>query len=170
VDAAREHFTYLRDAERRGATVQTVLGDARLVLEDELTAGSQEYAVLIVDAFSSDAVPVHLLTAEAFDLYQKHLAPEGIIAIHISNTYLDLTPVVRALTTNSGLTPLFVKGERDKDVGVLESMWVIITANPEFLADPEVVAAVAPWPADSKDPFLWTDSYSSLLPLLKSYR
>ncbi len=167
---AREYFTYLQDAERRGATGETILGDARLVLEDELLAGSQEYGVLIVDAFSSDAVPVHLLTAEAFDLYRQHLAPDGIIAIHVSNNYLDLTPVVRALANKDGLTPVLVKNEPDSAQGVDRAAWVIVTASREFLADSQVVAAATPWPGDAIVPFLWTDGYSSLVPLLTSNR
>ena len=91
-------FTYLRDSR---ATVSTVVGDGRLRLEE---APDAAYDLIVLDAFSSDAVPVHLLTQEAFDLYASKLSPGGAIMVHVSNRYLDLEPVVAASADHLGWT------------------------------------------------------------------
>jgi spermidine synthase len=156
---ARDVFTYLRESQ---AKIEIVHGDARLSLEAE---PPQNYDVIAVDAFSGDAIPVHLLTAEAIQLYQRHLAPGGIIAVHISNNYLNLAPVVQAQADHAGLQAVIVSTEDDDDTGAFSSDWVLVTANQEFMALPEITAASAkiePWPSLR----LWTDDYSSLLPIL----
>src|SRR5205807_9355570 len=89
VELARSEFTFLKDSR---AKVEVALGDARLSLERE---PAQNFDVLALDAFSSDAIPVHLLTVEAFKTYLRHLKPDGVLAVHISNRYLDLVPVVQ---------------------------------------------------------------------------
>ena len=94
---AETYFTYLADARERGATVEVVLGDARLSLERELKQAPQDFDLLVLDAFSGDSIPIHLLTQEAFDIYLRHLAPEGALAVHVSNRHLDLAPVVYGL-------------------------------------------------------------------------
>ncbi|MFZ5829847.1 MAG: spermidine synthase [Planctomycetota bacterium] len=100
LEIARTWFTYLRDSP---AKVEVELGDARLTLERELAENRpQGFHVLALDAFSSDAIPTHLLTNEAFAVYDKHLAPDGVLAVHISNRYLDLSPVVRKLADKHG--------------------------------------------------------------------
>ena len=156
---ARNVFTYLRESQ---AKVEIVHGDARLSMEAE---PPENYDVIAVDAFSGDAIPVHLITAEAIKLYQRHLAPGGIIAFHISNHYLSLGPVVQEQADHAGLHAVMVSTADDDDTGAFSSDWVLVTANEQFLALPEIASASA-----RIDPRarlrLWTDDYSSLLPIL----
>ena len=156
---AKNVFTYLRDSK---AKIEIVHGDARLSLEAEPPEG---YDVIAVDAFSGDAIPVHLITAEAIKLYQRHLRAGGIIAFHISNLYLDLAPVVKQQADHAGLKSVIVSTKDNPETGAYNADWVLVTANEEFLALPEVDAASAeiePRPGLR----LWTDDYSSLLPIL----
>jgi SAM-dependent methyltransferase len=156
---ARNVFTYLRESK---AKIEIAHGDARLSMEAE---PPENYDVIAVDAFSGDAIPVHLLTAEALKLYQRHLAPGGIIAFHISNTYLKLGPVVQEQADHAGLHAVLVSTEDDDDTGAFSSDWVLVTANEKFLALPEIAnasAKIEPKPGLR----LWTDDYSSLLPIL----
>src|SRR5579859_243683 len=156
---AKNVFTYLRESK---AKIEIAHGDARLSMEAE---PPENYDVIAVDAFSGDAIPVHLLTAEALKLYQRHLAPGGIIAFHISNTYLRLGPVVQEQADHAGLHAVLVTTEDDDDTGAFSSDWVLVTANEKFLALPEIAnasAKIEPKPGLR----LWTDDYSSLLPIL----
>ena len=156
---ANNVFTYLRDSK---ATIEIVRGDARLSLEAEPPQG---YDVIAVDAFSGDAIPVHLITAEAIRLYQRHLRPGGIIAFHISNQYLNLAPVVQAQADHAGLHAALIASPEDEETGAFASDWVLMTADEKFLALPnlsEASAEITPRP----DLRLWTDDYSSLLPIL----
>jgi spermidine synthase len=156
---ARNTFTYLRESKAR---IEIVEGDARLSMEAE---PAQQYDVIAVDAFSGDAIPVHLLTAEALQLYQRHLRAGGILAFHISNTYLDLAPVVEALAQHAGLPAVLISSP-DDEYGAYAADWVLITADREFLSLPavkDVAAKIEPRPGFR----WWTDDYSSLLPLLK---
>jgi spermidine synthase len=159
-DIAKSYFTYLADSP---AYMELVRGDARVSLAAERP---QRYDVLIVDAFSGDAVPAHLLTAQALDIYRRHLAPGGIIAFHVSNTFLDLAPVVKQLADNAGMQAVRVTSPEDVSIQVLASEWVLVTANAEFLAKPAVVRARQPIevPAGLR---LWTDDYSSLFPIIQ---
>jgi SAM-dependent methyltransferase len=156
---AKNVFTYLRESR---ATIEIAHGDARLSMEAE---PPENYDVIAVDAFSGDAIPVHLLTAEAIKLYQRHLAPGGIIAFHISNNYLSLAPVVQEEADHAGLQAVMVSTEDDDDTGAFSSDWVLVTANQKFLELPEIANAsekIEPKPGLR----LWTDDYSSLLPIL----
>ncbi len=157
---ARNVFSYIRES---GATIDVVPGDARLSLAAE---PPQHYDVLVVDAFSGDAIPVHLLTAEAIQLYRRHLNPGGILAVHVSNLFLDLPPVVQEEADHAGLHSLLVSSPDDDDVGAYSADWVLVTADQDFLARKEIAEAGAPIsPIASLR--LWTDDYNSLLPLLK---
>jgi spermidine synthase len=156
---AKNVFTYLRESR---AKIEIAHGDARLSMEAE---PPENYDVIAVDAFSGDAIPVHLLTAEALKLYQRHLAPGGIIAFHISNTYLKLGPVVQEQADHAGLHAVLVSTEDDDDTGAFSSDWVLVTANEKFLALPEIANASAKIEPQS-GLRLWTDDYSSLLPIL----
>src|SRR5688500_9554656 len=159
-EIARSSFTYLGDSP---AFTQVVRGDARVSLAAE---PPQRYDVLIVDAFSGDAVPAHLLTAQALEVYRRHLASGGIVAFHVSSQFLLLAPVVEQLARNAGMQAVRVIDRRDPTRLVFDSEWVLVTANAEFLADPAVVAARQPndVPAGLR---LWTDDYSSLFPIIK---
>ena len=158
-DIARTKFTYLSDSP---AFMELVRGDARVSLAAE---PPQRYDVLIVDAFSGDAIPAHLITKQALEIYRRHLAPGGIIAFHVSNRFLALAPVVRQLAENAGMHAVRVTGSEDLARQVFYSDWVLVTANAEFLANPEIVRAREPIsiPAGLR---LWTDDYSSLFPII----
>jgi hypothetical protein len=167
-EQADQYFTYLEDARGRGVDVDIALGDGRKVLERQLAQdGSQEFDVLIIDAFSSDAIPVHLLTIEVFELYWRHLRPNGVLALHVSNDFLDLSPLVAGLATRSGKSARRIDSTSDAELGTHVSNWVLV-ANESVL---EAVAVdgkskVARLSDSSGFP-VWTDDYSSLLPLLK---
>ncbi len=157
---ARNVFSYIRESQ---AQIDVVLGDARLSLAAE---PPQHYDVLVLDAFSGDAIPVHLLTAEAIQLYRRHLNPGGILAVHVSNLFLKLPPVVQEEAEHAGMGSLFVTNEDDEDVGAYSSDWVLVTADRDFLERKEIAAAGAPIQPIARLR-LWTDDYNSLLPLLK---
>ena len=159
-DIALAKFTYLGDSP---AFIQIARGDARVSLAAE---PPQRYDVLIVDAFSGDAVPAHLVTAEALEVYRRHLAPGGIVAFHVSNRFLTLAPVVQQLAHNAGMQAVRVTNAEDAARHVFYSEWVLVTANTEFLANPAVVSARQPIdvPAGLR---LWTDDYSSLFPIIE---
>lgn len=159
-------FTYLRDARTRGASVEVVHGDARTVLEQQLQRdGAAKFDVLVMDAFNSDAVPVHLLTQEAMQLYVHHLAPDGLLLVHISNAFVDLAPVVRGFAADSGTGAYWVHAPGVL-LGDLLTDWVIVTRNEAFLARPEVQKRVTAWPAGARAPVRWTDDYTSVYSLL----
>jgi hypothetical protein len=151
-------FTYLRDA--RG-TVSVALGDGRRALEQEPPEG---YDVLVVDAFSSDAVPTHLLTREAFAAYLRHLAQGGVLAVQITNRYVDLEPVVRgaadALSLHAEHVPSFEKGF------LWSSDWMLVARDRAFLDD-EVVSAGTLSLLPRSGEVLWTDDWSDLFRVLK---
>ncbi len=157
---ARELFTYLRDTPAR---TDVVLGDARFSINRD---NSGPYDVLALDAFSGDAVPIHLLTQQALALYRKHLAPDGILAFHISSQYLDLEPVLARAAQQTGMHAVTVHSAGDENQGIFNADWVLLTNDEAFLAQPEVARAVQP--AQMRNNVnLWTDDYSSILPILK---
>ncbi|MFL5617439.1 MAG: fused MFS/spermidine synthase [Gemmatimonadaceae bacterium] len=159
-DIARGYFTYLGDSP---ASIQIVRGDARVSLAAE---PPQRYDVLVVDAFSGDAIPVHLMTAQALEVYRRHLAPGGVIAFNVSNDFVELAPVVEQLARNAGMQAVRVIDHEDPTREVFDSEWVLVTANAAFLANPAVVRARHPIevPAGLR---LWTDDYTSLFPIIK---
>lgn len=163
IHIANSEFTYLADARSRGAQVDVVLGDARLSLERE---APQEFDLLAVDAFSGDSIPVHLLTREAFDLYARHLKPGGTLAIHISNRYLNLTPVVTRAAVSMGREVLMIANEPDQRMGISRSTWLLVCPQ-HGLIEQEGVRPAGTLLSSSNHTPLWTDDYSSLLPLLK---
>jgi SAM-dependent methyltransferase len=155
---ARHYFTYLRDSP---AQVDVVIGDARVSLESE---APQRFDVIAVDAFSGDAIPVHLINAQALELYRRHLSPRGIVAFHVSNRYLDLKPVVAQLAAHSGMQAVYISADGDDAVDVWSADWVLVTSDEAFLNLPEIVAARTP--IDDKPGLrLWTDDYNSLVPI-----
>ncbi len=168
VELSREYFTFVSDAVARGADVDIFLGDARIVMERQRERGElQRFDVLAIDAFNSDAIPVHLLTEEAFDVYLDHLKPDGILAVHVTNRHLDLTPVVRKLAEVNGMEARLFRDESDGSRGIYRADWVLVTANRSFLDADAVASAGIPWPDDAPQPLLWTDDYSNLLRVLK---
>ncbi len=156
---AKELFTYLRESK---AAVTIVEGDARQSLERE---GQSRFDVLVVDAFSGDAIPVHLLTTEAMRLYRQHLRADGVLAFHISNQYLDLAPVLSALAAREGLTARVVNSPADSAHGIFAARWVLL-ASPDacLLAGPDGGPGEPLQPSSIP---AWTDDYSSLLPIVR---
>ncbi|MBZ4416174.1 fused MFS/spermidine synthase [Myxococcus sp. RHSTA-1-4] len=159
-------FTYLGDT---AAKVEVVEGDARISLERELERGEpQGFDVLVLDTFSSDAIPVHLLTQEAVALYRKHLAPHGVMALHISNVHLDLVPVTLTHARALGLHATFVFHETQGDA--LRSNWMLLSPDREFSWGPTfkgTVARVRRLGLRGEPDFTWTDEQSSLLRVLR---
>ncbi len=169
-EVCERNFTYLSDARERmqlgTGQLDVAMGDARLSLERELkTMPPRAYHVLIVDAFSGDAIPTHLLTKQAGDIYLKQLDPQGILAIHISNRYLDLKPVVCGLADYLGLTVAKVWNGRDDDAGISAADWMLLTRNDQFLRKLKSNSD-ADFKFDSP-PLLWTDDFSDLFSILR---
>ena len=157
---ARHYFTYLGQGK---AATEVVLGDARLSLEAEPPQG---YDLLAIDAFSSDAIPVHLLTREACALYLKHLAPGGVLAVHVSNRYLDLVPVVKASVDAFGWKARIVDTDSDEDEGTYGSTWVLICQDEAFFNGSAFRENqdVKPLPDRA---LVWRDDFSNLFRVLK---
>lgn len=154
-------FTYIRDSR---AQVEVALGDARVLLEREAAAGAQQnFDVLVLDAFSGDAIPVHLLTREAFDTYWQHLGGDGIIAIHVSARHINLMPVVEGLAEHFHARVL--ARFTDNQYPFLPSLWVLMSRRPEALDINGLIAAPPPF-ANELAPRLWTDDYSDIFRLL----
>ena len=158
---ANEYFTFLRDTPGK---VEIVLGDARLSMERE---ENQNYDVIVLDAFSGDAIPSHLLTTQAFEVYRRHLSPDGVIAVHVSNRHIDLRPLLSAVAERFGWGSATIETETDGDKAGFASDWVMLTSNKLFLND-SLVQRASGGPLESYDDApLWTDDYSNLLQLLK---
>ncbi|WP_263382392.1 fused MFS/spermidine synthase [Granulicella arctica] len=157
---AENLFTYLRES---GAKVSVAEGDARASLTREAPHGFQ---VLVVDAFSGDAIPLHLLTTEAMQVYRRQLAPGGILAFHVSNQYLDLAPEVALLAVASGMAARLIESPLNEGRGEFQATWVLV-APLGFFEGSETVReqTVAIDPVAGLR--VWTDDYSSLLPILR---
>jgi len=166
VDLANEYFTYCKDS---AAKIDYILGDARLEMERQLAAGEpQEFDVLAIDAFSSDSIPMHLLTVESVQVYLRHLQPDGILCFHISNLFLDLDRVVRGIADALEVPCIFIESRPDATPGCYFSNWGLLTTNETFLRDPVVAAAIAatrPW---GQRPVAWTDDYASLWEIVRT--
>ena len=156
---AHRYFTYLDDSD---AKVETVLGDARLNLEREPPQG---FDVLAIDAFSSDAIPVHLITSEAIDVYLKHMKPGGVIAFHLTNRFLDLVPVVKALADAHGLRATWIQDEGEGPLSS-RSDWVLLARDGTVLDSP-LIAESAAEINEHPEWRLWTDDFNNLVQVLK---
>jgi hypothetical protein len=158
------YFSFVRDS---AANVTVIPGDARISLERELAEGGpQNFDVLVLDTFNSDSIPVHLVTKEAMDLYLAHLAPDGVIAAHITNRYLDLQPVFWRLAELYGLKMVRVNYEGDVNGGYA-SHWILLARNPALLDVPAIQERAVDLTGYSTDIKLWTDDYSNLFQILK---
>jgi hypothetical protein len=148
---------------------EVVLGDARLQLERELKAnGSHQFDLLIIDAFSGDAVPTHLLTREAFDVYLKHLAPNGMLALHITNTHLDLYPVVSKLADHYGYSHRRIYKPGDDDKLLQRTYYMLITNDQQFLTQtPNKIDDLPDYLRREREVPMWTDDYTNLTSLLR---
>ena len=158
------YFSYLQDSS---ATIELVLGDARLSLERELQEnGSQGYHLLVLDVFSSDSIPVYLLNRESFLLYLDHLTADGILAVHISNRHLDLVPVVWKLADHFSLYRLLIDDEGDGERAV-RSRWFLLSRDESLLSIPELTTRARNMDGYTTSLPLWTDDYSNLLQIMR---
>jgi hypothetical protein len=160
------YFSFLQDSR---AEVTVILGDARISLERELGASpeGQNFDVLVLDTFSSDSIPVHLVTREAFVLYLQHLAPDGILAAHISNRHLDLQPVLWQLARDLNLS--IARIDRPARLGddAFPSEWILMSRDPAILRLPGIQAHASSLSGFHTDIREWTDDYSNLFQILK---
>ena len=163
IDVAQRNFSYLSDS---AAKVELALGDARLVLEREAPQG---FDILAIDAFSSDAIPVHLITREALGTYLKHVKQDGIVAFHVSNRFLDLVPVVARLAKAHQADAVIVRDDPDDDDPNSRSRsdWVLVSRTPAALQRKDIVEAKAVAAEDRPDWRTWTDDYSNLIQILR---
>jgi spermidine synthase len=170
VEVAKTQFTYLSETR---AAWDVTLGDARLRLEEE---ADNRFDLLVLDAFSSDAIPVHLLTVEAMKMYHRHLTADGIVAVHVTNRYLDLEPAVVAMARAFEYRAVSISNTKRMGNPSFASLWILLTSDeslwsalaqrngliPEqtitkFSLDPSSMArGVRPW----------TDDYSNLFQIL----
>ena len=157
---AKEEFTFLRDSP---AGIRIVTGDARLSLERE---PNRQYDALVLDAFSSDSIPVHLLTREAFGLYFRRLKSDGVLAVHISNQYLNLQPVVEAAASEMGKEAIIVDNEDNQPQGIYAASWILLGDPRGFNGQSEMESAGTILPSSAQKR-TWTDDYSSIWGILK---
>ena len=159
IEIAGRDFSFLKGSD---ATIETALGDARLTLDRE---PPQQFDVLAIDAFSSDAIPVHLLTAEALAIYRKHMKPGGIIAFHVTNRFLNLVPVVERLAEAQGMHAVLVVDDGETPLGSL-SDWVLLSDSKAALEVPQISEVAKPIDANP-DQKLWTDDFNNIVQVLK---
>jgi hypothetical protein len=158
------YFSFVSDSP---ATKTVILGDARISLENELaTNGSNNFDLLVLDVFSSDSVPVHLITKEAFEIYLKNLAPGGILAANISTRYLNLVPVMWQLSQYYHLNMVVIPTEGDGKIAS-PSLWVLMSPSPDLLQVPAIAERAFPMQGYSTNVPLWTDDFSNLFQILR---
>ena len=161
---AKRYFTFLDDSE---AEIEVVIGDGRRMMRRELdTNGAQQFDVIVVDAFSGDAIPVHLLTQEASDVYWQHLKENGVLALHVSNLHVDLTGVVRQMAFHANKEALYIEDDSPDEQWCDASDWVLITSNQAFMRDPQVRRLQDEWP-HGLELVAWTDDFSNLFEIVK---
>jgi spermidine synthase len=159
LEIAQTYFSYL---SRSPAQIEVVIGDARVALQKDLE-GNVKFDILVIDAFSGDSIPTHLLTEEAWQLYWKILAPGGVLAVHLSNKYLDLIPVVQHHNMNMpGYVLRKVDSKEDESWDIHIASWLIQTANNDFL---DAVETHTQSPDSPKTPIRWRDDRSSVINL-----
>jgi spermidine synthase len=157
-------FSYLADCK---ASLTVVKGDGRLQLENELKAGgSNRFDLLVLDAFSGDSPPAHLLTIEAFDLYLNHLAADGVIAVNISNRYLDLLPVLVQIRNRLGLHAAYIQSMGDQKISA-NAQWVLLSRDAAFLEQKAIARVDVLKGRTVREVRPWTDDYSNLLSVMK---
>jgi len=165
ISIAESWFSYLKNSS---AKIETVLGDARVQLERERASGDpQRFDVLAVDAFSSDAIPLHLLTAQCGDLYRSHLKPNGLLLFHVSNRFLNLDPVTRGIAAHLGWSAARFVSSADSATGESNARWVLMTSDSTFLKRDHIALRISPWMPNEPAPILWTDDFASLWHVLK---
>ena len=157
---ARNVFTYIRES---AASVAVIPGDARTSLAKQPPQG---FDVLVIDAFSGDAIPLHLLTKQALALFRTHLAPGGVLAFHISNRHVHLEAPIALLAKNAAMQSVMISTAANDPRDEFSATWMLVTENLDLLKQPEIVR-VAQHPGTISGLRLWTDDYSGLLPVLQ---
>lgn len=155
-------FTFLKDCT---PDAKTHLGDARLVLED---MGEDVFDILVIDAFSSDVIPLHLVTRDAFAIYDRNLEKDGVLLIHISNRYMNLAPMISALARANKMDAMIRIDPNQPENAITQSMWVAMSSNPQKLAALRTASPADAW-AEMPPPAkrIWTDDFASVLPHLE---
>ena len=161
IQVAGSQFDFLGHSRAR---IEIVPGDARISLERE---PAQNFDVLLVDAFSGDAIPVHLLTRESFELYFRHLKPDGLLAMHVSNKFLNLAPVVEAAARLLGAKTKTITNDADKKNDIYTATWVLVYRNRAAPKGTEDLEALPHWSRSDIVVQPWTDDYSSLFRILR---
>jgi hypothetical protein len=157
-------FSYLKDSP---ADITVVQGDGRISLELELKQnGSRQYDLLVIDVFSGDHIPAHILTLEAFELYLNHLAADGVIAVNISNRYLDLLPVLVQIRNRIGLHAACIQSTGDQKISA-NAQWVLLSRDAAFLEQKAIARVDTLKGRAVREVRPWTDDYSNLLSVLK---
>jgi spermidine synthase len=159
IDVARREFSFLSDS---AATIEIALGDARLSLANE---PPQAFDLLAVDAFSGDAIPVHLLTQEAMAIYLRHLKPDGVMAFHVTNHFLNLAPMVKQIADANGLGSALIADTGETDI-VFKSDWVLVTRNRAWLQRDDIAPSTGPID-DIPRLRPWTDDFNNLFQILQ---
>jgi len=160
IDIARSEFSYL---DSSAAQVETLLGDARLTMERE---PAQRYDLLAIDAFSSDSIPTHLMTYQAMGVYLKNMQPDGIIAFHVTNRFLNLAPVVKRIADEHGLHTTLISDDPEDVSDFSRTDWVLVSRSATALAHPHIAEA-AKTIGNIAGLRLWTDSFNNLFKILK---
>jgi hypothetical protein len=162
---ARSQFKYLEYCQGK---VDVVMGDARLMMEQELAANhSQQFDFLALDAFSSDAIPVHLLTKEAFEIYLKQIKPDGVIAVHISNRYLNLRPVVEKIAAHLDLGVVTISDDDQPDWWIYATTWMLVSRNRDLMNEPRIREKAEEPETETKAFPMWTDDFASVYAIMK---
>lgn len=158
---ARDQFSFLEASQ---ADIEVVIGDARISME---RSAPGNFDVVVLDAFSGDAIPAHLMTSEAFALYQRHLNEDGVIACNISNRHLDLERVLIPIAKANGMRYVNVLADRDEQLYRSASHWFLMTKNGQFLSSDAVTSAARDEHGTYAHLPLWTDQYNNLFRILK---
>ena len=156
-----QFFTYLKDSL---AQIEIKYGDARLSLANE---PEQSFDIMVIDAFNSDSIPMHLLTKEAFEIYLKNLKPDGIMAVHISNRYLKLEPVLLKLSEYFKIPNAIINAKHDDKIGTFDNRWVLLSPNSQLLQTPIIKDNESTDIVKIDNFKLWTDDFSNLFSVLK---
>lgn len=155
---AKSQFSYIRDSP---ADITITQGDGRRILSNM----NNKFDVIVVDAFSGDSIPTHLLTTQAFELYSEHLAQNGLLAFHISNRYLELGPLVNSLCAFIGFEAREIDSASDPSQGIYAAKWVLSSKDNTFFTNKEIIMSARTIPRIRRSR-LWTDDYSSLFPYI----
>jgi len=167
IEIANKHFTFLKNAKSK---INIVLGDARIKLEEILMKeGPLEYDIIVLDAFSSDVIPMHLLTNEALGLYKKHLSKNGVLVIHISNQHIDLFPIIDTFAKSIGFSSYSFSDVSSGNKEKRQSIWAIVTKNKTILENFSLKKYAPNIKRRNKIDVIWTDDYSNLLEVIKIF-